>query len=137
MKKTVLPIISVRRKKINFVKIQVNITIWLLNENLGKKIFINYHKCTKSISDWSPIEVPICRGICFPDVSEPLAGVASDRPALTALKEDGNLQEILKYHPKMESLISMYHSTENLNDLTTVLAINATCINGTKNDFAF
>jgi len=31
---------------------------------------------------------------CFPDVKEPLAGVASDFPGFDAFTDDGNLQQL-------------------------------------------
>lgn len=38
--------------------------------------------------------MPVCGGLCIPDVSKPLAEIASEFICLEALKVEGNLQHI-------------------------------------------
>lgn len=46
---------------------------------------------TGSNGGWGTLEGSALGGLCFPDVSEPFAGVASDLPSLDAFTDEGNL----------------------------------------------
>lgn len=46
---------------------------------------------TGSNVDWGTPEGSVLGGLCFPDVSEPFAGVASYLPSLDAFTNEGNL----------------------------------------------
>lgn len=49
------------------------------------------YEYTEFALDWG-CSVPICGGLCFPDVSEPLAEITSEFFCLEAFTEEGNLQ---------------------------------------------